>query len=80
MNTTNPIYDNGDDSFDWQPVEDWQPTTPEEMEAALPDIHAEQNGGDMDWWEFQTSCYPEGDSEEQMYPRDHEDLYPEFDE
>ena len=38
------------------------------------------HGGDMDWWEFQTSCYPEGDSEEQMYPRDHEDQYPEFDE
>jgi hypothetical protein len=38
------------------------------------------HGEDMDWWEFQTSCYPEGDSEEQMYPRDHEDQYPEFDE
>jgi len=50
------------------------------LEAALPDTHAEQNGEDMDWWEFQTSCYPEGDSEEQMYPRDHEDQYPEFDE
>jgi hypothetical protein len=36
-NTTTPMDDNGDDSFDWR--EDWEPMTPEELEAAFPDIH-----------------------------------------
>jgi hypothetical protein len=39
-NTTTPIYDNGDDSFDWR--EDWEPMTPEELAAAFPEIHAER--------------------------------------
>lgn len=46
MNTTTPIDDNGDDSFDWR--EDWEPMTPEELEQAFPDIHAEQNGEFVD--------------------------------
>ena len=63
MNTTTPIYDNGDDSFDWR--EDWEPMTPEELEAAFPDIHADVIS----------------DDDEQMYPRDTElpgDMDPEF--
>lgn len=53
-NTTTPMDDNGDDSFDWR--EDWEPMTPEELEAAFPDIHED----------FVS------DDDEQMYPRDQE--------
>ena len=53
-NTTTPMDDNGDDSFDWR--EDWEPMTPEELEAAFPDIHADVTS----------------DDDEQMYPRDTE--------
>jgi hypothetical protein len=53
-NTTTPMDDNGDDSFDWR--EDWEPMTPEELEAAFPDIHEDVIS----------------DDDEQMYPRDTE--------
>ena len=44
------------------------------------DFDQNGDGEDMDWWEYQTSCYPEEDYEGDIYPRHHEDPYPEFDE
>ena len=38
------------------------------------------HGGEEDWWDYQTSCHSEEDYEADIYPRDHEDPYPEFDE
>jgi hypothetical protein len=56
-------------------------TQEDQTQAEIDADNAAQDArDDMDWWEFQTSCYPEGDSEGDMYPRDHEDQYPEFDE
>ena len=64
-NTTTPMDDNGDDSFDWR--EDWEPMTPEELEAAFPDIHADVTS-DEEWEERVRGAL----SDEQMYPRDTE--------
>ena len=66
-NTTTPMDDNGDDSF-----EDWYPTTPEELEAAFG-----ETGGDSMSDEEWEECILRGqdefdDTEAQMFPRDHE--------
>lgn len=53
MNTTNPIYDNGDDSFDWH--EEEEAMTPEriaELEECVRLHNAEQNGEFVDPYGF----------------------------
>ena len=65
-NTTTPMDDNGDDSF-----EDWYPTTPEELEAAFGETE-EDFVTEEEWEECLRGRSEFDDTEAQMYPRDQE--------
>jgi hypothetical protein len=52
MNTTNPIYDNGDDSFDWHEEEPMTPEQIAELEECVRLHNAEQNGEFVDPYGF----------------------------